>query len=126
MVETTKLTTISDRRGALTELFRGDWGQINLVEVAPGATRGGHRHNNTNEIWVFLYGQGHVCIEGAVSGGVVELDVSRGSRIVIDAGVGHAIRNTGPETLVFVYYMDRQYNKENPDKESWLVEELFT
>jgi len=125
VVERSPLKIVSDRRGSLAELFRGDWGQVNVVEVSPGALRGCHRHNKTNEAWAFLYGMGVLYMEGE-HGTVERIDVSRGDHIFLPAGTGHAIRNTGPELLVFVYYMDHMYNQENPDKEPWLVEELFT
>ncbi len=114
-----------DKRGFLVELFRGDWcgGQVTLVEVAPGQSRGGHRHMHTNEKWVVVRGEG-----------VVRLEMPEGTRTIVPVcgklprvidmppGTGHDIVNTGDEPLWLVYWQDVPYDPENSDMTPWAWE----
>ena len=112
--------THRDGRGALTELWRNAGGQVTLVEIAPGQTRGCHRHPSTNEQFVFLSGRGWLHLELQNDGVKASLAVGGDLRVFdIPAGRGHAVEAGPDEPLGLLYWSDQQYDADDPDVEPW-------
>ena len=65
--------------------------------IKPGQTLQKHRHNNSDDIWVVLQGQG-IFLSGAGSGGTVlcRTGACLGKRQC------HGAKNTGEEDIIFV------------------------
>lgn len=72
--------------------------QQSLAEarLPPDSATTPHYHPRTEEIYYILAGSGRMQIDGEVR------DVSHGDAIAIPPGKVHQIRNTGPETLLFL------------------------
>lgn len=47
----------TDERGALTQLCREGWKQINVTSSKAGVFRGGHFHKNNNEAFYIISGE---------------------------------------------------------------------
>ena len=61
--------------------------------LEPGVSIGFHRHENEEEIFVIVKGQGEIDDNGTLK------QVAAGDSILTGNGAGHAVRNTGSETL---------------------------
>ena len=76
----------------------GNASQQSLAEatVPPGGETVEHFHRTTEEIYVFVGGEGRMRL------GEQEADVRRGDAVVIPPGVKHKLWNPGPEPLVLL------------------------
>lgn len=103
------------------ELFKGDWGQVTYVEIAPGQVRGKHLHPQTNEVFCFVTGQGWLRVDYPQYGMRVDHQVGKNPFEVFDipAGCGHEVEATGTGSLVLIYWSDRPYDAARPDVEPW-------
>ena len=85
------------RYGTLVELAGPATGLCQMgvawVEVDIGATSPAHWHEQTEEVYSVIEGQGTMYLDGEV------FAVTRGDVISIRRGVVHAIKNPGPEPL---------------------------
>lgn len=61
--------------------------------LEPGASIGFHRHENEEEIFVIVKGCGEIDDNGSVK------QVAAGDAVLTGNGAGHAVKNTGDETL---------------------------
>lgn len=77
----------------------GDDSELSVVRarVAPGVTTRWHRLHGVTERYVVLQGQGHVEVEG-----LPPTTVGEGAVVIIPAGVGQRISNSGSDDLVFL------------------------
>jgi mannose-6-phosphate isomerase-like protein (cupin superfamily) len=61
--------------------------------LEPGVSIGFHRHENEEEIFVIVKGEGEIDDNGTLR------QVAAGDSVLTGNGAGHAVRNTGSETL---------------------------
>ena len=61
--------------------------------LEPGVSIGFHRHENEEEIFVIVKGEGEIDDNGTLR------QVAAGDSVLTGNGAGHAVRNTGNETL---------------------------
>ena len=61
--------------------------------LEPGVSIGFHRHENEEEIFVIVKGQGEIDDNGT------SRQVAAGDSVLTGNGAGHAVKNTGSETL---------------------------
>lgn len=99
-------------RSELREKMRGGEGQVEIQHlwqpqdemksknrlfakliIHPGSSIGFHKHENEDEVFVVLKGEGEVDDNG------VKSTVSAGDSIITGNGAGHSIRCTGNENL---------------------------
>lgn len=127
----------ADDRGVLVELFKLGmeghdiaWSnfmsrslmyQFNLYTVLPGQVRAGHKHPQTNEVWVITGGAGTIWLEWPDGlSGIVTFDASDEALVVdLPAGTGHEIMCEGAEPVTCVYVADKLYDPDHPDVEEW-------
>lgn len=75
--------------------------------LPPGAKTEEHYHPRTEEIYYVLRGRGLLSLEGE------RREVAPGDGILIPPATRHAIRNTGPEPLVFLCCCSPPYAHED-------------
>jgi mannose-6-phosphate isomerase-like protein (cupin superfamily) len=92
-----------EERGRLRAHFlmdAGDLGSRNMtitwVDVPPGAEQRPHSHDEAEQVYVIVRGQGRVTVAGDVE------EVGEGDLVFIPQATQHAIVNSGSETLVYV------------------------
>lgn len=71
---------------------------LNEVYAAPGETIAAHEHEDMEEIFYFLDGEGSMQIEEEV------LMVAAGDRIIVPARKNHILQNTGKDPLKFICF----------------------
>ena len=69
---------------------------VTWVECQPGSQQARHRHLAQEQVYVIVRGHGQMLV------GDEEHAVGEGTMVFIPLGAAHAIRNTGPELLVYV------------------------
>lgn len=115
-----KLMIHKDKRGSLAELWKGEWGQVTFVTIAPGEVRGQHKHPNTNEEFVFLSGGGWLHLQIPCDGAIASLRVGGTLQAYnVPAGCGHSVEADAEGPLTMVYWSDRPYDPDSPDVEPW-------
>ena len=117
------LTTISDPRGGLTELFRQDWFpdipsmvQCNLSRSRAGVLRGMHFHRRQADYWCVLEGRAFVALYDLRTGSPTEkqsqsldIDAGRGHRgIYLPPGIAHGF--FAHSDLALQYLVDRGFD----------------
>jgi len=73
--------------------------RMEVWELAPGVSEGGHTHDGKDEleeIYYFLEGQGVMSVEGE------DVSIEAGDSIMVPPGVDHGFRNTGEGILKLV------------------------
>jgi mannose-6-phosphate isomerase-like protein (cupin superfamily) len=71
---------------------------VGVAEIAPGSSEVGALHHHADhEAYYFIAGHGEVHLDG------VEYAVEPGSVVFVPGGTAHFVRNTGTETLKFLY-----------------------
>lgn len=122
------LKKFGDERGFLTEIMRRDWKDVFQEEVVqanlsisyPGIVRAWHRHlRGQVDHFVVLKGALKIC---AYDDEIEELDeiVSTGENLQVVRIQGHywhGFKVVGDERAYLVYFVNRQYDYENPDEE---------
>jgi mannose-6-phosphate isomerase-like protein (cupin superfamily) len=69
---------------------------ITWVQGAPGSQQSLHAHPDSEQVYVIVAGRGRMMVDGQ------ERDVGAGTMVLIPPGAQHAIRNPGPEQLIYV------------------------
>ena len=88
---TTKIQHIVNK-----EDLKGHARLVGRIVLEPGASIGTHPHDQEEELYYILSGEGTVVDNG------VEQIVKAGDAILTGDGASHSIANTGSETLEFV------------------------
>ncbi len=110
-----------DHRGwvvnPLPEYLIGEegFGHLHITSVKAGAVRGNHYHAYANEV-IFVFGGGYrfyYIIDGET--GCRDVGDTELVRIAIAAGIPHALKNTGDNTIYVMSYYDKEYDSNNPD-----------
>jgi UDP-2-acetamido-2,6-beta-L-arabino-hexul-4-ose reductase len=115
-----ELTVHQCPNGVLYEFFWGDIGQMAIRTVWSGETAGGHKHPNTNEWWLVVRGEAIIYLEYPNRNRMMyPVSGENPTLISVPAGTGHDIKNVGDEDVIFIFFADRLYDPENPDKEAW-------
>ena len=114
----------SDSRGELWKLLNGteenapaDFGEIYMVTVQPGQSRGGHYHPKANEWFTVLRGSARAVLTDPTSGKerFLELCADQPTMLFVSAGLAHSFTNTGVDgsELWISAYSDRPYDSED-------------
>ena len=124
------VTTHSDERGSVVELFdpRWDWHGAPLVfsysfTIRPGMIKGWGVHRKHEDRYFILFGEMEVVLyddrpDSPTRGLVAKVLMSEYRRRLmnIPAGVWHANRNIGSKDVVVVNFPTIQYDHASPDK----------
>jgi len=87
-----------DDRGVLTELTRGVWKQVNLLEVAVNKQFGGHYHKNKTELFYVL--SGIVVFTIATKTTLTTQLIGSGERIQVDPYDQHTLVSCADSVVV--------------------------
>jgi len=118
------LNNFGDTRGDMFRLddaslsFVHDLHDVHFGTILPGATRGNHYHLSRKEVLILTYIDGcTVAWQEAGSQETIQ-KAFEGSGTVsfgFDAGVTHAIKNTGTQPMSLIALSDGKPNAEQPD-----------
>lgn len=107
-----------DSRGSFTEIFRTtERGQISVNISKPGITKGNHWHQNKNEKFLVVSGQGVIRFRKIDSEKIIEYYVDDQKMEVIEIPVGytHNIENIGSTDLVTIMWVNEKFDPNQPD-----------
>lgn len=105
--------------GTFQELVHKDdieFGQVSLLTVAPGRTRGGHYHTRKHEWFMMLNGE-CVLITKGVNVNINDRQISMDRRELYPCYPfeKHWIHNTGLETAEMLVFASEVYKESDPD-----------
>ena len=114
----------SDDRGQLWKVLNGaeehapaEFGEIYVVTVQPGHSRGGHYHPKANEWFTVLHGSARAVLTDPISSEerLVELSAGDPAMIFVPAGLAHSFTNTGNRgsELWILAYSDQPYDPDD-------------
>ena len=121
------LETFADERGFLTEIFKSNLKEIfedeivqaNLSITYPGIIRAWHKHERGQvDYFVVIKGAAKVCAYDDESKELNEI-FSTGNKIQVVRMPGnywHGIKAVGDEPTILIYFVNRQYDPNNPDE----------
>jgi mannose-6-phosphate isomerase-like protein (cupin superfamily) len=103
-MQTTSVETspINHRGGQSSHLLlaKGQFGSqqlaITWVDCPPGSEQPVHEHDGKEQVYVIVRGSGTMTV------GDERREVSAGTLVFVPPGMGHSIRNDGPDMLVYV------------------------
>ena len=101
-IQTLAQSPRNHRGGQVSHLLlaAGQFGSENLavtwVEGEPGSEQAIHSHENREQVYVVVQGQGAMRVGDEVE------KVGPGTAILVPPGTSHSIRNVGEETLIYV------------------------
>lgn len=101
-IQTLAQSPRNHRGGQVSHLLlaAGQFGSENLavtwVEGEPGSEQAIHSHENREQVYVVVQGQGAMRVGDEVE------TVGPGTAILVPPGTSHSIRNVGEETLIYV------------------------
>jgi mannose-6-phosphate isomerase-like protein (cupin superfamily) len=72
--------------------------QFSQAVFPPGESVEPHRHVSMHEVFFIQRGTGSITVEG------MEHEVGPGSCLLVEAGERHALRNTGDEPLLLLFF----------------------
>lgn len=72
--------------------------QFAEARLRPGQSVAGHTHRDMTEVFFVVSGDGILTVAGH------EVPLSSGVCVRVDPGEEHALRNSGPDTLVLLYF----------------------
>lgn len=79
-----------------TDEFRGKARLLAEITLPIGSSIGFHQHDQEEEIFYFLSGQGRVDDQGVIK------EVNPGDAVLTGGGNGHSVENIGDQPLVFL------------------------
>lgn len=107
-----------DDRGSFVETAKlSSGGQISFSTTRPGITRGNHFHTRKAERFVVIKGKARIQLRRVGTDKVIsfELDGSAPSYVDMPVWHTHNITNTGGEDLYTIFWINEQYDPNDPD-----------
>jgi len=107
-----------DERGTLAEALKSrEFGQIFVLRINPGQTRGNHFHHTKIEKFLVLEGQAHLKLKNIDNGtsAVFRLSSDRLQLIEIPPGYSHSIENIGSTPVIVLVWANEIFNQARPD-----------
>ena len=111
-----KLNT--DQRGSFVEVFKFEKnGQVSFSTTKPGITRGNHYHIRKNEKFCVVSGQASIKLRRIGTDKVIEYKVSGDEPSWVEMPIfyTHNITNIGDTELVTLFWINEQFNPNDPD-----------
>jgi UDP-2-acetamido-2,6-beta-L-arabino-hexul-4-ose reductase len=112
------LVAHTDQRGRFAEVLKTrDGGQVSVLTVEPGATRGGHYHHSKVEKFVVVHGHARFRFRHILDGETFELMTSAERPTVVETipGWAHDITNIGNEVMVSLLWASEIFDRSRPD-----------
>jgi len=102
-----------DARGALIKAFPGPVaGEVYLVALEPGATRGQHLHRRAGEQFTGVLGEPVLLVADPASGRTRRFALA-GQRVSVPAGLAHAIVAPPGQPCLVAAAMDRAHDPDD-------------
>lgn len=94
-------------------------GQINYSVVHPNVIKAWHRHQKQTDFWVCLHGHVKVGIHRDTDNAtwLAVIGEKKPGIIIIPPTLWHGVATVGQHEAGLLYYVDQQYNAEQPDEE---------
>ncbi len=111
-----KLNT--DERGSFVETVKlNSGGQVSFSTTVPGITRGNHFHTRKAERFAVIKGKARIEIRRIGTDKVLsfELDGNQPSFVDMPVWYTHNITNIGNEELYTIFWINEQFNQDDPD-----------
>lgn len=109
----------ADHRGSFVETLRahGSSGQLSYSTTVPGVVRGQHYHLAKVERFVVVAGQAQIALRRVLTAETVRFPVSGGRPVIVDMPTlwAHNITNTGPDTLVTLFWTNDLFDPARTD-----------
>lgn len=111
----TKLDVITDTRGSLYEAFPVNKGQVFVININPGETRGNHYHLRKTEKFIVVSGSAEIVIRDWESGKTrkIRVDASKPTAVTVSPPNPHRI--TSEEGCSIVCWVSEKFNKDDTD-----------
>jgi len=113
-----KLKKQKDDRGMFVEMIKlNSGGQVSFSTTKPGITRGNHFHIRKAERFAVIKGKALIQLRRIGTDEVLnfELDGEEPSYVDMPIWYTHNIKNIGDEELLTIFWINEQYNPEDPD-----------
>jgi len=113
-----KLKLNTDQRGSFVETIKlNSGGQVSFSTTIPGITRGNHFHTRKAERFAVIKGKAKIELRRIGTKEVLsfELDDNQPSFVDMPVWYTHNITNIGSEELYTIFWINEQYNQEDPD-----------
>lgn len=124
-----RMKQVTDERGTVRELFRhsafagagvtaGPWHQVNVTETAQGAIRGLHGEAMTKLVSI-VHGEAFgayvdVRPESPTRGKVVTVGLTKGTQVLVPAGVCNGFQSVSPGISQYLYCFDSEWKPGMP------------
>lgn len=92
-----------DERGALVQIFREGWSQVNIIHSIANANRGGHYHKHNKELFYVIEGSFNLTCKSLESGLVQSLDIQEKDLFIIPPYVTHSFLFCADTLLLTAY-----------------------
>ena len=110
------LTPLASETGSFCELFKFDtFGQVSVLTIEPGASRGNHFHNTKCENFHVVKGRVELTERDTRGGETLAVTIKTGGSFWTRPGWVHTLRNTGDSTVILVIWATEVYRPEVPD-----------
>ncbi|MCR4911681.1 MAG: NAD-dependent epimerase/dehydratase family protein [Bacilli bacterium] len=112
------LNFAEDNRGSFEELFKSNkWGQISENIAHHGITKGGHYHNNKEEIFYTVVGKSEIVQKNIENGDVITniVDGKEPLLVPIKKRYTHKITNIGDEDSSTLMWVNEIFDANNQD-----------
>lgn len=111
----------ADQRGWLASIINGNWPlgvevkNIHVGSIEPGQIRGNHFHEGQRE-WMIIFG-GQAVFYWRDEDGVGQKEINEKDLFLfeLEAGIGHAIKNTGINLVYLVAASNAVHDHSDPD-----------
>ena len=109
----------SDKRGSFLGLINfGNWKEINIICSEADTVRGGHYHENTDELFLILEGKIKITLQKVLDNKVLDnekktFDVQEGDVFLIKKNVNHIFETI--EYSKWINVLSQKLNIDNPD-----------
>jgi len=93
------------------------FGQLSILNIKPGFTRGGHYHTRKKEWFCCIHGSCVIKMINIKTGETMDVKLTGEKRqfIKIEPWVNHHIKNTGKDDCELLIIISEEYDKDNPD-----------
>jgi len=104
-----------DDRGMLYEAFPSDGGQIFVITINPGFTRGNHYHKRKVEKFIVVSGSATIACRNRGTGAYKSCRLlgERPEAVTVTPNITHSI--TSKEGCVLICWVSEKLNSEDPD-----------
>ena len=112
------LTKYSDDRGSFIETVKfNSGGQVSFSTTAPGITRGNHYHTRKAERFAVIKGKALIKLRRIGTSDILSFNLDGDEPSFVDMPIWytHNIKNIGKEDLYTIFWINEEYNQNDPD-----------